>query len=109
MARLTLLLIVLLSVAFVIVSGGNNTNSSTTPATPKAPNAKPPSIPGAGTVTKLIEAAEEIPKAIVNTCVDAIASFLKMLVDIPLALVEAFRDGAEGIEKIVLGSLRTFF
>ncbi|OWR54540.1 hypothetical protein KGM_215994 [Danaus plexippus plexippus] len=38
-----------------------------------------------------------------------LASFGRMVVDLPLGLVEAFKDGAEAIESVILGIVRTIF
>ncbi|CAH2062830.1 unnamed protein product, partial [Iphiclides podalirius] len=92
MARLNLSLVILLLYAVMVLCADNDT-TSTTPSpvtTPKPP--PPPSNPAAGIVSKAVHLMVQVPKMIATTCSDAIASFLKMLVDVPLALVEAFRD-----------------
>ncbi|CAH0721656.1 unnamed protein product, partial [Brenthis ino] len=55
------------------------------------------------------KAVSDIPEAFVATCRDALASLGKMFVDVPLGLVEAFKDGAEVIESVVLALVRGIF
>ncbi|RVE49515.1 hypothetical protein evm_005856 [Chilo suppressalis] len=39
----------------------------------------------------------------------AISSFVKMLIDIPMGIVEAFKDGADALESFVVSFMRGVF